>query len=146
MYENYVSINCNLATFYFLNFVPDAWKMMTPPAEMIKDAGIQLDTTTSHLASKGSLHWMDRLKNIAGMLHIQAGTQSIICLPWWLHTSVLGCCIWPRGWWKFLYASPSHFPACQKLHSEKALLLSSRVIIYLSKRDSSQRAGALLGL
>lgn len=39
-----------------------------------------------------------------------------------------------------------HFPGCQKLHSEKAVLLSSRVIIYLSKQESSQHAGGSLGL
>lgn len=120
------------------------WKQ-SHPAEMIKEAGIHLDTTPSHLASKGGSHWMDRLKNIAAMLDTDQHSHSIIfslmiaheCF-WLLHLALrmmeVVVCIHP------------HFPGCQKLHSEKAVLLSSRVIIYLSKQESSQRAGGSLGL
>lgn len=45
-----------------------------------------------------------------------------------------------------MYPPPSPIPGCQKLHSEKALLLSSRVIIYLSKQESSQHTGGPPGV
>lgn len=60
-------------------------------------------------------------------------------------------CFWllhlaPQMMEVLVYIPPRIFPGCQKLHSEMALLLSSRVIIYLSKQESSQHAGGLLGL
>lgn len=120
------------------------WKQ-SHPAEMIKEAGIHLDTTPSHLASKGCSHWMDRLKNIAAMLDTDQHSHSIIFSLMIAHK-----CFW------LLHLAPQmmevvvcihpYFPGCQKLHSEKAALLSSRVIIYLSKQESSQQEGGLLGL
>lgn len=156
MCENYVCINCNLTTFFsppppppspfFVPLIsPQTLLKQSHPAEMIKEAGIHLDTTPSHLASKGCSHWMDRLKNIAAMLDTDQHSHSIIFSLMIAHK-----CFW------LLHLAPQmmevvvcihpYFPGCQKLHSEKAALLSSRVIIYLSKQESSQREGGLLGL
>lgn len=68
MYENYVH-QLQFGNFFFLIFPQTLWKQ-SHPAEMFKEAGLHLDTTPSHLASKGGSHWMDRLKkkNIAAKL------------------------------------------------------------------------------
>lgn len=138
MYENDVCINRNLTTTQML------WKQ-SHPAGMIKEAGDPFWHNTLSFASKGSSHWMDRLKNIAAMLDTDQHSHSIIislmiahkCF-WLLHLALwmmeVVVCIHP------------HFPGCQKLHSENAVLLSSRVIIYLSKQGSSQHAAGSLGL
>lgn len=69
---------------YFLNFHWDAWKIATPCRDDQK-ARLHLDTTTSHLASKGSPNWMDRLKNMAGMLDTGQCSHSIIFSPMIAH-------------------------------------------------------------
>lgn len=88
---------------------------------------------------------MDRLKNIAAMFDTDQHSHSIIISLMIAHE-----CFWmlhlaPRMMEVVVYIH-SHFPGCQKLHSEKAVLLSSRLIIYLSKQESSQRAGGSLPL
>lgn len=143
-------INSNLPTFFFffhspLCLSPRHFENSPTPPRWSKKQGIHLDTTPSHLAAKGSTRWMDRLKNIAAMLDTDQHSHSIIISLMIAHE-----CFWmlhlaPRMMEVVVYIQ-AHFPGCQKLHSEKAVLLSSRVIIYLSKQGSSPHVGGSLGL
>lgn len=106
------------------------WKH-SHPEEMIKEAGIHLDTTPSHLASEGSSHWMDRLKNIAAMLDTDQHSHSIIISLMIAHE-----CFWmlhlaPRMMEVVVCIHP-HFPGCQKIafgESRTPLIKSHNLLV-----------------
>lgn len=144
MYENYVSINFNLTTFFFL-ITPRRFESRPTLRRWSKE---QRSILTQHpLISPlkaARIEWTD-YKNIAAMLATDQHSHYII-----ISLMIAHKCFWmlhlARRMMEVVVCIHPHFSGCQKLHSEKAVLLSSRVIIYLSKQESSQHVGGSLGL
>lgn len=157
------SISSRLTTCFLLISEQTLWKQ-PPPCRADQRRRAAISTPPSHLGPERSPalkewmkewinEWMDRLnKNIAAMLDTQQHSNSIIISPVITHThthtdvntGAFGCSIWlVSTMMEVVVWIP---PVRKSAFGEKGVLLSSRVIIYLSKQEASHSVAGSLPL